>query len=167
MPRQPHLIMAIALATALAGAVAPAARQRPPATPLTPEAQRAAVAEALETRTLLSGTVLIRANMLLTMQGFVTSRTAPGWPWFDDQFRTTLRLVFEKGKLTNVVEERMTGETEWFPAFPPRTLLQVIFGYHSRLEIAAAHSDCWAFGDAAVLLDALFPKRPSHVIPLG
>jgi hypothetical protein len=45
-------------------------------------------------RTLLSATVLLRANMLLTVQGFTASHAAPAWPWFDDQFRTTLTLVF-------------------------------------------------------------------------
>jgi hypothetical protein len=45
-------------------------------------------------RTLLSTTVLMRANMLLTVQGFVSSRRAPAWPWFDDQVRATLRLLF-------------------------------------------------------------------------
>jgi hypothetical protein len=45
-------------------------------------------------RTLVSATVLLRANMLLTVQGFAASRAAPAWPWFDDQVRATLRLVF-------------------------------------------------------------------------
>jgi hypothetical protein len=45
-------------------------------------------------RTTLSATVLIRANMMLKFQGTVTRGSAPDWPLFDDQFRTTLRFVF-------------------------------------------------------------------------
>jgi hypothetical protein len=45
-------------------------------------------------RTTLSTTVLIRANILLTLQGFLASRKVPQWPFFDEQFRTTLRFLF-------------------------------------------------------------------------
>jgi hypothetical protein len=45
-------------------------------------------------RTLLSATVVVRANVLLTLQGFASTHEAPPWPWFDDQFRAAVRLVF-------------------------------------------------------------------------
>ena len=45
-------------------------------------------------RTTLSTTLVIRANMLLTFQGLLASHKAPKWPFFDDRFRATLRLVF-------------------------------------------------------------------------
>lgn len=45
-------------------------------------------------RTTLSTTVLIRANMILQFQGFLKSDKAPDWPYFDQQFQTTLRFLF-------------------------------------------------------------------------
>ncbi len=45
-------------------------------------------------RTTLSTTLLIRANMHLTFQGLLSSHNVPKWPFFDEQFRATLRLIF-------------------------------------------------------------------------
>jgi hypothetical protein len=45
-------------------------------------------------RTTLSITTLLRANMMLQLQGFVKSDKAPDWPFFDEQFQTTFRFLF-------------------------------------------------------------------------
>lgn len=45
-------------------------------------------------RTTLSTTVLIRANVILHLQGFVKSDSAPDWPFYQEQFQTTLRFLF-------------------------------------------------------------------------
>ena len=45
-------------------------------------------------RTTLSTTVMIRANIILQLQGFVVNSKAPNWPYFDEQFQTTLRFLF-------------------------------------------------------------------------
>lgn len=48
--------------------------------------------------------------------------------------------------------------------FPELTFLQLLFGYRSYEELDAAFADCYAEkAEAAVLLNALFPKRPSFV----
>jgi hypothetical protein len=40
----------------------------------------------------------------------------------------------------------------------------VLFGWRAREEVEAAFPDCFTRGDdPPVLVDALFPKMPSHV----
>ncbi len=51
--------------------------------------------------------------------------------------------------------------------FPDLAFLQVLFGYRSFEELVAHYADCYT-GDTTtrVLMRVLFPKRPSHVIPM-
>ncbi len=75
-------------------------------------------------------------------------------------------MVFDKGKLATV-EPWKTEETESDAAFPPLVFLQLLFGRCSLAELRAAFPDCWAKPEATVLLEALFPKAYSCVIPVG
>jgi hypothetical protein len=84
-----------------------------------------------------------------------------------NEYKTMLQFEFVSGKLVDVKEEQATGVTEWPPAFPPRTFLQLLFGYRTRAEIEAAYPDCFSSGDAVVLLDVLFRKQASNVMPIG
>ena len=53
-------------------------------------------------------------------------------------------------------------------AFPPLTFLHLLFGHRSLADLEYAYADCFADPDAArAVLEALFPKRPSFVLPLG
>jgi GNAT superfamily N-acetyltransferase len=82
-------------------------------------------------------------------------------------YRGGLRLVFAAGRL-EIVEAWEPGEAaESNPAFPGLSFLQLLFGYRSLAELEHAAADCRANGEEArVLLEALFPKQPSHVWPL-
>jgi len=52
--------------------------------------------------------------------------------------------------------------------FPDLTFLQLLFGYRSYAELDMAYPDCYAtHAEAVVLLNALFPKRPSYVTALN
>ncbi len=84
-----------------------------------------------------------------------------------NEYTSYLQIAFQDGKIRDVQEFPGTGETEWPPAFPPRTFLQLVFGFRSLDELRTMYPDCWALGDAVVLLNALFPKQPSFVIPVG
>jgi hypothetical protein len=80
-------------------------------------------------------------------------------------YRTGLHLEFKHGKLVKC-EESTPGE--WGTAFPNLTFLQVLFGYRSPDELEHAYADCHVRSGAdRVLLNALFPKRPSEVWPLA
>jgi hypothetical protein len=79
-------------------------------------------------------------------------------------YRDGLRLVLERG--------RLTGAEPWQPphgeagaaGFPDLVFLQLLLGYRSLGELRHAFADCWAEdGEVRVLLEILFPKRPSNV----
>jgi hypothetical protein len=77
-----------------------------------------------------------------------------------------LRLTLAQGQI-EAVDAWEPDDWESDPAFPGLTFLQLLFGYRSLAELEYAFADCRANGEAArVLLDALFPKQPSHVWPL-
>ncbi len=50
--------------------------------------------------------------------------------------------------------------------FPPLVFLQLLFGYRSLHELRSIYPDVFAEGEAASVLEALFPKRLSSLIPL-
>lgn len=84
-------------------------------------------------------------------------------------YRSGLRLVFEKGNITTI--------EAWKPeplghsgnaGFPELTFLQLLFGYRSLEELKYAFADCWTRQDeAAALLNVLFPKQASNVMPIS
>jgi hypothetical protein len=84
-------------------------------------------------------------------------------------YRNGLRLVFETGRLATVESHRPhpvghSGDA----AFPALTFLQLLFGYRSLDELKYAFADCWTNNDdTTALLNALFPKKASNVIPVS
>lgn len=84
-------------------------------------------------------------------------------------YRGGLRLVFEQGKLVEATDWQAPGSNErWDGAgFPPLVFLQLLFGHRSLKELRYAFPDCWASEEPTLLLNALFPKRTSWVVPLG
>jgi GNAT acetyltransferase-like protein len=84
-------------------------------------------------------------------------------------YRDGLRLAFEQGKLT-VVEAWKPGpkEEEGDAAFPGLTFLQLLFGYRSLDELRDSFADCWCDSDETrALLEALFPRKSSQVLPVS
>ena len=82
-------------------------------------------------------------------------------------YRDGLRLVLDHGRLAAVEDWEPGDDGADAPAFPGLTFLQLLFGYRSLADLEYAFADCRADDEAArVLLDALFPKQPSHVWPL-
>jgi GNAT superfamily N-acetyltransferase len=83
-------------------------------------------------------------------------------------YRGGLRLVFDDGRLAAAEpwpepEHRQAGAS-----FPPLTFLHLLFGHRSLAELERAFPDCRARNEEArVLLDALFPPRPSLVWPVA
>jgi hypothetical protein len=83
-----------------------------------------------------------------------------------DFYRGGLRLAFETGKLTTAEGWQRQPWVRAQAGYPPLVFLQALFGYRSLHELRTIYPDVWAEGDAAALLDALFPKRPSCLVPL-
>jgi len=78
-----------------------------------------------------------------------------------------LRLELERGRLSKVNDWSPTVADEGDAAFPDLTFLQLLFGYRFLEELERAFADCRpGRGDARVLLEALFPGRPSDLWPV-
>ncbi len=82
-------------------------------------------------------------------------------------YRTHHTLVFEAGKLKEVGTYKPGFVSDGDAAFPDQTFLQLLLGYHSFDELRQSYPDLHPQNErAAILLDTLFPKRPSHISPL-
>jgi predicted acetyltransferase len=85
-----------------------------------------------------------------------------------NEYRGGFKMVWDKGKLVTVEPWlHEIGQRDDSAGFPPLVFLQLLFGRASILELRTFYPDCWASDEATVLLDALFPKAYSCVIPVG
>jgi predicted acetyltransferase len=83
-------------------------------------------------------------------------------------YRSQLELAWENGRLATITPYQPKYLHEGDALFPELTFLQLLFGHRSIEELRQNFVDCQVEnGDTAVLLDVLFPKRPSWVVPLG
>ncbi len=84
-----------------------------------------------------------------------------------NQYTGGVRMVFEKGKLS-LAETWVPGDNDDYRAgCPPLVFLQMLFGYCTLAEIRVVYPDCFAWGDEQVLLEILFPKQHSSIVPVG
>ncbi|MBZ0285667.1 MAG: GNAT family N-acetyltransferase [Anaerolineae bacterium] len=79
--------------------------------------------------------------------------------------KTGLTLTFEEGRLTDVVLAPASGNFDI--SFPWHTFWNVVFGQHTYDDLRNVLPDVWANSKSAVLLDALFPKKQSWIIPIA
>jgi hypothetical protein len=83
-------------------------------------------------------------------------------------YRDGLKMTFEKGQLTNVESWKPKIEDQESAAFPGLTFLQMLFGHRSFDELNRAFADCfWVNNEAYCLLNILFPKKLSDVLPVS
>ena len=80
-------------------------------------------------------------------------------------YRSGLRLVLEKGKLTVIEPWMPSHEDQGNAKFPDLTFLQLVFGYRDYEEIEQSFADCgYRDDEVRVLLNTLFPKKASSVM---
>lgn len=83
-------------------------------------------------------------------------------------YRSGLRLVIERGKLTTIEPWKPTPEDGGMIAFPGLTFLQLLVGYRSYDELHQSFPDCWCDGEEVrALINILFPKKVSDVFPVA
>lgn len=70
-----------------------------------------------------------------------------------------ISIRFERGCITSI--EPISGKDGYDIEFPWELFWNVVFGYHTADELRYILPDVWASSKAAVLLDALFPKKRS------
>ncbi len=83
-----------------------------------------------------------------------------------DFYRGGLRLVFADGQLRTAEDWRRGAWDRPDGGFPPGVFLQLLFGYRGLDELRDTFPDVQAADAAVPLLRALFPPRPSWVVPL-
>lgn len=87
-------------------------------------------------------------------------------------YRDGVELNFENGKLNSAQAWRATagdfGQSGFGnAAFPELTFLKILFGYRSRAELQEMYSDCIMDSDkTTALIDVLFPKRVTNILPI-
>jgi len=74
------------------------------------------------------------------------------------------QLKFDRGRIT---AETWRPDDSHHAMFPPYTFLQLLFGRRSLADLRYMYPDCLMDDGTAVLLDALFPRRASNVLPMG
>lgn len=83
-------------------------------------------------------------------------------------YQQQFTLVFANGRLKEVGTYQPKVVEDGDVHFPGSTILQLIFGHASLEALNAVHPDCFTRDtETAVLLNILFPKRPSWVVPMG
>jgi hypothetical protein len=84
-------------------------------------------------------------------------------------YRGGLRLAFEQGRLAGVEDWRDPESNRGLAGagFPPLVFLKLLFGYRSLAELRYAFPDCWAGEEQELLLNALFPRKESWLVPLA
>lgn len=79
-----------------------------------------------------------------------------------------LSLNFEQGRLKEVVPFKASSYQEGDALFPDTTFLDLLFGRRSLEELRYIYPDCYPSNNgSAVLLDILFPRKPSCVSVLS
>jgi hypothetical protein len=82
-------------------------------------------------------------------------------------YSTGLRLEIRQGRIITVKPWTPTPENSGDAAFPDLTFLQLLLGFHSLPELSHTFPDCSPGGsDTQILLQTLFPKRPSNLQPV-
>lgn len=83
-------------------------------------------------------------------------------------FTDGIKMDFEKGKIKNVETWEKPGYEKASANFPELTFFQLLFGYRDVQELENAYPDLYYSKEfAKPLLQALFPKKASHVMDLA
>jgi len=79
-------------------------------------------------------------------------------------YRSGLKLVFSKGQLTELEELEYVDPEKADACFPPLVFYHLLFGHRTMDELDHAFTDCYTKNaESKHLLNALFPKKASHV----
>jgi hypothetical protein len=83
-------------------------------------------------------------------------------------YRSGLKLTFESGRMTGVEAFNPASSQDGDAGFPGLTFTQMLFGYRSFEDLQLSFPDCWDKNEEArILLNELFPKQPSFVLPVA
>jgi hypothetical protein len=80
-------------------------------------------------------------------------------------YKSGIKMHFENGKIEKI-EDWQPNAAEGSARFPDLTFLQMVFAFRSFELLDQAYPDCYAGGNAAAVLNALFPRHSSNVQPV-
>jgi hypothetical protein len=80
---------------------------------------------------------------------------------------TFLELKFEDGKLVSTKNGEVSEDTKLDGEVPYHTWLHMVFGHHSYREVQKILPDVGFHRKAAVLIEAMFPKKRSYITPIA
>ncbi|GHO95740.1 hypothetical protein KSF_057880 [Reticulibacter mediterranei] len=84
-----------------------------------------------------------------------------------DFYRGGLRMVFADGRLTTAEHWNVpVYDSNAGGGFAPLVFLQLLFGHRSLNDLRYAFPEVWANPNTEIVLNALFPTRPSYPFPL-
>jgi hypothetical protein len=81
-------------------------------------------------------------------------------------YRNGLTLTFQEGRF---IKAENTDASVWHKAdvcFPDLTFLQLMLGYRSGSELLSMFVDCRISEKFLPVMDALFPKKQSLILPI-
>ncbi|MBN1231561.1 MAG: GNAT family N-acetyltransferase [Anaerolineales bacterium] len=85
-----------------------------------------------------------------------------------DFYTDGVKLDFKEGKITSIQKwKSVQNEDEGLVHFPFLTFIQILFGSRSYWDIAHAYTDCFGKPEAMIIMDTLFPKKPSYLNPIA
>jgi hypothetical protein len=83
-------------------------------------------------------------------------------------YRSALKINIKQGRIENMEPFIPVSNEEGDAAFPDLTFLQLLFGYRTFAELQDSFADCYEKNpEVHVLLDVLFPRKSSFVMPLN
>ena len=78
-------------------------------------------------------------------------------------YRGGIKMIFKEGKLDSVADYKPGAKDKVDAAFPNLTFLHLLFGHRTLDDLRTIYVDAWATDQARLLLDALFPRKPSLI----
>lgn len=83
-------------------------------------------------------------------------------------YKEGLLLTFKEGRIEHIQPLGFEELEKSQAFFPPLVFLHLVFGHRSMAELHHIYVDCAAKDEeSANLMDALFPRKPSHVWPIS
>lgn len=78
------------------------------------------------------------------------------------------QMGFDSGRITTIDPFEPTFFHDGDAVFPGLTFLHLLFGHRSLSEIQHLFADCYTTNeDAKLLVQSLFPRQPSYIVPLA
>jgi hypothetical protein len=82
------------------------------------------------------------------------------------QYTHCIKMTFQNGRIEKIERYKLDDWDDTDGAFPDLTFLQLLFGDRSLAELEFAFVDCGIKKDKHALVEGLFPKQISSILPL-